>query len=77
MPRDGTFYAIWLCIEIHVMLCSVMHYDVYYMLLLVTLAEPRLTGTLLSVQQVKGKKRLTNQEYIERGASVHVGPDWQ
>ena len=75
MPRDGTFYAVWLCIEIYVMLCSVMHYDVCYMLLLVTLAEPRLTGTLLFVPQVKVKKRLTSYEYRERGASVHVGPD--
>ena len=37
-------------------------------LLLVTLAGLRLTGTLLSVPQVKGRKRSINHEYGERGA---------
>ena len=73
MPRDGTFYDVYLCFEIHVMLCSVMHYDVHYMLLLVTLAKPQLTGTLLSVLQVKERKRLTNHEYREHGV---ICPCW-
>lgn len=49
MPRDGTFNDVWLSIELHVMLCSVIHYDVHYMFLLVSHDEPRLTCTVLSV----------------------------
>ena len=45
----------------------VFYYDIC--LLLVTLAGLRLTGTLLFVPQVKGRKRSTNHEYGERGAT--------
>ena len=45
---------------------SVSHIEIC--LLLVTLAGLRLTGTLLFVPQVKGRKRSISHEYGERGA---------
>ena len=45
-----------------------MFFHIDICLLLVTLAGLRLTGTLLSVPQVKGRKRSISHEYGEHGA---------